>query len=212
MFRVVRPTKLTRRGRMLVAVTVALMGSAVVFSPSGIEANPPIHVTVSDMMSFDTMEPVAGASILTRDNDSITINVSTTGLGSGAVYTTWWVIFNRPSACATTPCGLADLANASAQPSVVWATGFIADMFGTANFGAHLERSNPPGQVLFGPGLTNVRRAEIHIVVRTHGDPIPGQVDDQMSLFNGGCTPDGAPPDVDGDDCFDPQFSIHVPE
>lgn len=191
----------------LVILPVAIAGS-----PSEIEANPPIQVTVSDMLDLESgnLDPLAGASILTRDNDSVTLTVSTTGLGPGAVYTAWWVIFNRPEACATAPCGLADLGNAAADPSVLWATGFLADMFGSANFGAHLERSNPPGQVLFGPGLTHVKSAEVHVVLRTHGGPIVGSVDEQMSLFNGGCTADGAPPDVEGDDCFDVQVTIHV--
>ncbi len=163
-------------------------------------AQEPISVTVADMLDIVTSEPVAGASILTRALNWVTVSAHTTGLDADAAYTIWWVIFNRPQHCVD-GCGMDDFANASVRASVLWATGFVTAEDGTANVGTTLPRGQAPGQVLFGPGLLYPSSAEIHIVVRSHGLAFPGEVDQQISNFMGFCNPA----------CVDRQASIHLP-
>lgn len=55
---------------------------------------------------------------------------------------------------------------------------------------ARLERNKAPCEVRFGPGLLRPRRAELHIVLRGHGPAVAGEVAEQISSLNGGCTPD----------------------
>jgi hypothetical protein len=38
-------------------------------------------------------------------------------------------------------------------------------------------------------GLTSARGADVHVVIRTHGAPIPGLIHEQINSFNGGCPP-----------------------
>jgi hypothetical protein len=71
---------------------------------------------------------------------------------------------------------------------------------GRGNFGASLRVGGPTRQVLFGPSLLDARQAEVHLVVRSHGQPIPGLVQEQIGSFEGGC-------DINA--CEDVQFAIH---
>jgi len=147
-----------------------------------------------------------GDSQLVRTPNGVSMNLQTTELDAGAAYTVWWIIFNNPEYCQSTPCGPGDLLPNGGDPmvdsSVVWATGHVIGGTGAATFAAHLQVDKPKGQVLFGNGLQNAQGAEIHLVVRSHGQPIPGQVDEQISTFEGGC---------DVNVCEDQQFTIHLP-
>lgn len=126
------------------------------------------------------------------------------GLTPGTVATAWWAFFNQPKRCATSPCGLPDLNNPDAQPSLLVATGRVVGADGTADFGAFRAVGDTTGAV-FGPGLVNAMKAEIHLVVRTHGPAIlddPQTLQAQLSTFNGGCPPNT---------CANLQISIHQP-
>ncbi len=61
-------------------------------------------------------------------------------------------------------------------------------------------------------GLQDARQAEIHLVLRSHGPKIPGQINAQISSFQGGCTTNLPPftevPDEIGE-CADIHASIH---
>jgi hypothetical protein len=51
-----------------------------------------------------------------------------------------------------------------------------------SNFGAYLmegEISEIPSQHVFGPGLINAQKAEVHLVVRDPGPAIPGMEEAQ---------------------------------
>jgi len=43
--------------------------------------------------------------------------------------------------------------------------------------------------------------AEIHLVVRTHGEALPGMIDEQIYTMSGGCNPE----------CIDLQDAIFYP-
>jgi hypothetical protein len=154
------------------------------------------QVTVSDMAAFPNGPELVGVSVLTRYNTFIEGTVSTTGLATNGAYSWWWVVFNRPEFCVG-GCGLDDLP-AGATPvsngdprvraSLLWGGGFVANGAAAAEVAAHLDRGKPPGEVRFGPGLQRPRHAEIHIVLRSHGPAVAGEVAEQIGSFNGGCT------------------------
>ena len=126
------------------------------------------------------------------------------GLTPGHAYTVWWVVFNNPSECVD-GCFLDEITQAqeaAADPnddidpppsevSVLYADGAIANRRGRATFRAELEELDLTGPVLFGPGLTNAQGAEVHAVVRTHGEASddPDILNEQLTTFNGGCPP-----------------------
>ena len=58
--------------------------------------------------------------------------------------------------------------------SAMLATGGITDGDGNADFGATLKEGSLSPFVLFGPGLLDAEKAEVHIVFRDHGPIVPG--------------------------------------
>ena len=146
----------TRHFSLLLAAALALLSTLAV-------AGSYPHVSVSEALdlSVDPPQTVLGASTLIRERRSARMSYHATGLEPGLAYTAWWVIFNRPDRC-TAPCGLDDVLNpAASQSSLVWAAGRIARADGTADFSAELARGKAVPGRLFGPGLKNVRQADI---------------------------------------------------
>ncbi|MDH3674054.1 MAG: hypothetical protein OES12_01055 [Anaerolineae bacterium] len=162
----------------------------------------------------------SGVSELDRANDSVSVHINTKHLDhnpNGTTYTVWWVIFNDPDNCVD-GCDGADIDACAPECddegiSVLWATGSVIPANGKGEFQADLAEGIPSGQVLFGQGLTDAEGAEIHMVIRTHGPPIPGLVDEQITLFGGGCDVEheGDLPVGVGYPCEDQQFAIHQP-
>ncbi|MGH8203765.1 MAG: hypothetical protein ACREST_04095, partial [Steroidobacteraceae bacterium] len=165
-------------------------------SQSSVTGRP--QVTISDMAVFPNGPDVVGASVLTRYNTFIEATVSTTGLAANGAYSIWWVVFNNPQFCVA-GCGLDDLpvgatpisnGDPRVRASLLWGGGFVANGTGAAEVRALLERNKAPGEVRFGPGLKRPRGAELHIVLRSHGPAVAGEVADQIGRFDGGCTPE----------------------
>jgi hypothetical protein len=148
------------------------------------------RISVAPVYVFGGADVVQGAgSQLTRTEDGVFMTLHASGLEPGTVATAWWVFFNDPKRCADGNCTPADLSNPDAQPSLLIAAGRVVGPDGTADFGAYRAVGDTTGAVL-GPGLLSPFRAEIHLVVRTHG---PARLDDpavlqeQLTAFNGGC-------------------------
>lgn len=166
----------------LALVLIAVLATPVAAQVGG-------HYQTSDIVDFATGGPVAGAATLLRTRDSLSARIATSGLDTDAAYTVWWVLWNDPSLCTTTPCGEADLGIPG--NSVFYATGFVTGMDGTGNATAYLEAGRLPegiemlilGGLRPGKGL----QAEAHMVIRSHGSLIPGSVADQIGTFAGGC-------------------------
>lgn len=147
--------------------------------------------------------PIPGSSsTLLRNSGGISYTLKTSELEPGGTYTNWYVVFNDPSQC-TGPCGEDDdvFPGAPAGVSVIFADGHVIGRNGQGNFAGRLNAGDTSG-ALFGPGLSDPYGAEIHIVVRGHGQPIPGMVHEQISMFNGGCAINV---------CDDQQEAVHVP-
>ena len=124
-----------------------------------------------------------------RSRKAVDARLALSGLDANSAYTTWFVIWNDPSECATNPCGLTDLEVPG--NTVFYATGFVTDNSGTANLSVHLRSGKlPDGLQVLIPG--NLRKnngfdAEIHMIVRTHGPILPGLVGEQISMVGGAC-------------------------
>lgn len=131
----------------------------------------------------------------------------TSDLEPGHTVTVWYVIFNNPTECSHPEgplrCGPGDLppfgGDDSAETSVVYAAGHQVGTSGPTSFAGSLQTGDTDGS-LWGPGLTNPLRADIHLVVRDHGRLAPQQRAAGIHDF-GTCSPD----------CVDVQFSAHEP-
>ncbi len=179
---------------------VGLLGTAPVMAgtPQSSAVYAPFGCTVGDDCN------VVGASQLVRDKRGVTATIWTTGLEGGGAYTVWWVIFNDPAACAG-PCDGGDLGIPKVKGSVIWATGQLVGSDGFGNLTARLREADTSGDRPFdlpgdAVGLIDARKAEIHLVVRSHGPVIPELVYEQVGTFAGAC-------DVNA--CEDQQFAVH---
>ena len=170
----------------------------------------------SAVYRFSDASEVPGASAsLVRADGNVAMTLRTSELDQNAAYTIWWVVFNNPVDCSSTSCGEDDIFDENGlivnddgtfgtlgvNVSAVFATGHVVGKNGVGNFGAGLREGKTSG-ALFGPGLVDAQGAEIHLIVRSHGEPIPGMVKEQISTEPGGC---------DVNVCVDQQFAIFVP-
>lgn len=178
-----------------------------------------------------------GSSTLVRNDNGISVDLATSELEPGDAVTLWWVVANSPGECEAglpglSQCGPMDHLKGRGDFAVHHATGHVVDDDGNAGFGAHL-RVGDQSRALFNgePGLTNPRGAEVILVLKTHGQKIPGLTSEMLRTFTGGCqlsdkvkdeldelakrgvTPR---PEVFGDegpntDCAEIQVSVHSP-
>ena len=184
----------------------------------------------------DTDAPVGSATIV-RNNTGITGTVSTsldndTGSYSDFAATAWIVVFNNPAACVNNPapCIEDDLFNPAVMADALYGGGHIIGASEMANFGFHLNAGDNSTSIadLFGMptdengepfGLIYPKTAEVHFVMRSHGPKVPGQVDEMLHTYGGGCVfdaPYGFLPPVNEanlqfllGDCQDIQFAIN---
>lgn len=185
---------------MTVGLTATLSSVA-----TGVSVAAPAQLSpVAEFPTPTTATPtlVAGAwSSLTTNASGATVTLHTSGLDAGHAITVWWVVFNNPGACNAGHfgfrCGPGDLANAAAEPSVLYAAGHVIGSGDSTDFGAHLSRDDT-SQALFGPGLINPTGADIHLVVHDHGPADPTLLPAQIHSF-----------DVCNTQCHDVQVSVH---
>ena len=166
---------------------------------------------------------VVGTSTLRRNKNGININFKVDGLIPGHAYTIWWVIWNKPENCDTPyACGEPDFGNPDAvMVEVLYAAGHVVGNSGKGHFSAHLNEWDSSGTInpLFGldeyGGLHDAEKAEVHVVLRSHGPAVPGIVNEQINSYGGGCDdissfdPFTEIPDEVGE-CGDIYFSIHL--
>lgn len=158
------------------------------------------RTTNSAVHRFDpypaTGEPVeAGWAQLRTDGRGATLHLHTADLPVGEAVTVWWLIFNHPAACAGHsgggPCTMDDLRRdpAAVGGDLIYADGAVIDNVGTVSFTAYLQAGAEEGW--FSNGLRDPLGAEIHALVRTNGQIIPGMVDEMTGSFRGGCRDGG---------------------
>ncbi len=168
---------------------------------------------------------VVGSSTLHRNSNGITVNFKATGLIPDHAYTLWWVIWNNPENCVVMgACADADFGDPDVQVELMYANGHVASGNGKGNFSAHLNENDASGTInpLFGlpsyGGLHDAEKAEVHMVLRSHGPKVPGIVNEQIGSYLGGCPlefPYGFPPFTEIPDavgeCGDIFAAIHQP-
>ena len=164
------------------------------------------HFDKADVMTFDGVD--VGQATLRRTLRGITLKLDTSELEPGHAYSLWWVIFNNPNACAGGPgdCVGDDLATPAVEGSMMSAAGRIAKNNGRATLRAFLPvgfMHSGEGRQVRGPGLQSLFGAEIHAVLRTHGEAAedPLEVVSQLSTLNGACNVE----------CANVQFAVFPP-
>ncbi len=185
-----------------------------------------VHRTTNDIYLAWDASVVVGTATVVRSPNGISTTFKTSGLYAGHAMTLWFAVFNNPSACATSPCGGADLANPAVAGDFVYVAGTISNAKKTT-IGGHVSAGDPSisGWNEFGLpelaiGLTNPMGAEIHPILRSHGPALSGQaLVAQISSYLGGCeiflgdannfaTGPQDVPDAPHE-CADIQFSVH---
>ena len=131
---------------------------------------------------------VVGSAQLMRNNNGITCTIHTSGLVPGDAYSVWWVMPDE------------DL--------IYNASGGIAGGDGTATFAGHAA-TGPVGPVDNSVVLSNgdgsfdqPRTDTVVVIIRHHGPPIPGMINQQTGTFNTGCGAGG---------CANVQRAIFLP-
>jgi hypothetical protein len=159
-----------------------------------------------------------GSSTIVRNDNGVSVRLSTSGLEPGTAVTMWMVVFNKPENCSATPCVEGDVApGTAAMVDVINVGGSLVGGSGKATVAAH-QNVGEAGYSVFeqlgapSPGLMDAGAAELHLVVRTHGPAIPGLVYEMIRTFGAGCS---GLPEVLGtpgpNTCEDLQFAIHQP-
>jgi hypothetical protein len=170
-----------------------------------------------------------GSSRLARTDRSISGSMQLNGLTPGDALTMWFIVFNRPEACSTSPCSApADVFNPDTEADFHWGGGTIVRSDGRTHLRGRLPvgditRSGKAETGLADPvALDNPRGAEVLLAVHSHG---PASADPdlryaQLHSFTGGCDTFNGPngfaagpgdlPDADGE-CSTVQRSLHQP-
>lgn len=155
-------------------------------------------------------DPVAGSSGTAKANgNGTTITVNTTGLEPGHTYTMWVVYFNDSALCEDRGSGVAGCNGEDlrfAGGGVLFGNGQVVGASGTATFTARMNSGDgadtlgpPPPPFGFAPYQAGENN-EFHVVIRSHGPKITGEVGEQIHTFGGGCTTEVGPaPEQQGD-------------
>ena len=180
-----------------------LVGAFVVISTlSGLTAQAdPASISSSQVVSLPGFAVVAGASSkIVRNDNGVTVSVSTTV--DPATYTMWMLLWNDPSQCVGSDGLVCDPA-VDTMDCVLFVAGHVVGNNGTLNYTGHrrvFDSSGAIGPFECADGLTNPQGAAIHLIIRSHGPKLPGQVNLQISTVGGGC---------DVNDCADVQAAAH---
>jgi hypothetical protein len=139
----------------------------------------------------DLVYPSGSAKV---NNSGATIKVNATDLIPGHAYTMWVVYFNDSVGCeGAEGCNGPDLGLPDVDGGgVLFGNGQVAGGNGTATFTARLNTGDTadspprPPPFAFAPYEAGENN-EFHVVIRSHGPTIPGEVGEQIQSYNGGC-------------------------
>lgn len=173
---------------LALAIMGLVVGGAFALTSGDVQAKQTQFQTSNMEVTGDPGNLVPGAATLSRDKKGISYRINTTELAPGHVYTIWTVIFNRPQHCMD-GCNGPDLSDATVRGSVVFGGSYIAGANGTGNFNDSVDKGAPPAGLQVNVpagtanGLIDPMKAEVHLVLRTHGSPVEGHADVQLSTF-----------------------------
>lgn len=123
----------------------------------------------------------------------------------GGAFTMWAVIFNAPENCSDGICDGDDVEVNPGPPrtAVVYLAGMRVPASGATVVGGDFAEGQTYGALPFpSTTLEDVDRAEIHLILRSHGRYMPVAADAQITTFDGGCAMQ---------DCTDLQFAVFAP-
>lgn len=162
------------------------------------------QVSYATFFNFSEEPILRSSSTLIRNVNGVSMTLSTSELDPETAYTVWWIIFNDPQHC-TMGCDIGDLGNPKVNATGTWAAGGVSDAMGNASFAGHLVKNDDPiGQIIVGNGRLEGDKAEIHLIVRSHGpveDLTPEQLEAALTEVAGAC---------DVNFCVDQQFAVHI--
>lgn len=171
-------------------------------------------LTTSGVYWFSDNSQVSGAiSHISTNEWGARATLSTSGLTPNDVVTLWWVIFNHPEHCehgtGEIRCGEGDLFVPEVEASVQYAAGKRVTG-GSAFFTSFSSTDDTSGAILGDWGLHHPLSADIHLVVRSHGQLIPELLGSQLTTFGGGCNnvPEGTG-EPGPNTCVDLQYAVH---
>ncbi len=186
---------MNNKAMKLLLLTVSLL----LLAPTLLAESPHSDFSTAPVRNMGPMpadrDPIPHTAATLRRYDSglsmtIVTAVPVDAVTQKSAYTVWWVVFNHPENC-TNPvsdssgvisaCSAADLTNPAVQAAGLWATGILVEATFVEN-GVSKGVLNVSGQLGVGadgvplpgssltPGiLSNVKGAEVHLVVRNHG-------------------------------------------
>lgn len=206
---------------LLVAAGLAMTGFASTARADG----------ASKALMYNWWDPLAavGQTELQRSDDGLKakVKINAGTIDPDRVFTLWFIVFNTPAGCGTSPCTVADVFNPAASADFLYGGGIIT-AGNKAEFGGSLAVDDDsgsgfiefelPGLAL---GLTDPWDAEVMLAVHSHGPGGSGTfLGWQISSFLGGCDvflgPDGfaaGPEDVpdEAGECSTIMYAIHQP-
>jgi hypothetical protein len=223
--------------------TVLVLGLMLIGSAGAVRGDEGAGTSYSRLfvLADDTGEVVGeqvqgGRSTLSRTADGACVSIDTRDLAPGA-YTMWMRAFNDPdncpmgegvggSQCSRVGIGPSGCVGAGTC-SVFWiGSGFVGPD-GRAHFSACVEKGVTPGYVIIGPdGLSEPETAEIHLVLKHHGDAAFAfdnpqeneRLGRQLTRLNGNCEGDTGDefdnfddPDALPNNCVDQQIALYPP-
>jgi hypothetical protein len=170
-----------------------------------------------------------GSATLIRTPNGISANYQSSGLTAGHAMTLWFIVFNNPAGCSTTPCSVPeDIFNPNAQADFLVGGGHVTGNGPDATFSGYLGVGDASGSGMpeiglpeLALGLLDPMGAEVVLAIHSHGPAMTGQtLVEQISSFTGGCQTFNGPngfaagpadvPDAVGE-CSTMQRSVHLP-
>jgi hypothetical protein len=183
--------------RKVFALGILLMSVFLLASlPLGAQMETVHHTTgvVRTHPSLGEMTDIEGAHAeLFSTEDGIAMNIRTTGLENGHVYTAWWIVFNNPENCAAEICTPADIGAEGVNGNVTYADGILLTEDGRMELAGSLATGEIP-EAWFDVPLSNPLGADVHIVLHDHGPVIPEMAGDMINSLRAGCTDESVPP------------------
>jgi hypothetical protein len=179
-----------RLGLIAAAVSAATLlptGSALAEHPS------PVSRATASWWWDDSS--VVGLTTLVRTPGALDSTYRARDLTPGDAVTLWFIVFNHPENCSTTPCSIAgDVFNPAAGADFYWGDGRVVGDSGRVTFVGRLriDDTTHSGKAETGLAepvpLSNPLGAEVVLALHSHGPAATGDaLAAQLNSFTGGC-------------------------
>jgi hypothetical protein len=190
----------TRTGRGAVLALVALVAAGCadqdVTAPTVLET-PSFSVSQESATLFETngvLGPAWGTATIRRGPQGVQVQLTVTDPAvhaalEGNAISIWVASFHNPAACTPGPhCIGTDLDVPATEAALQLGGGRVLGS-GPITFAINVREGDTKNQIRgTAAGLVDAETDEIHVVIRRHGPPVPGLVDDQISTPAGGCS------------------------